>query len=86
MEFERIRFLDFVHRPVFSQKNKTFWKLDLQVKMKVDLLCWVSYKELASITGQIGATFILPEDGNRSNFQNIVFFEKTLDDGQSPKT
>jgi hypothetical protein len=32
----------------------------------------------------VGIDIILLEDGNRSIFQNVVFF-KTLDDGQSPK-
>jgi hypothetical protein len=55
-------FMDFVHRPMFFQKQ-----------------------ELALSKGpnRVGATFLLPEDRNRSSFRN-VFLKKSLDDGQSP--
>jgi hypothetical protein len=46
-------FLDFSHRPVFSQKHD-----------------------------RVGATFTLPEDGNRSSFRNVVLSKKKLDNGQ----
>jgi hypothetical protein len=42
-------FLDFSHRPVFSQKHD-----------------------------RVGATFTLPEDGNRSSFRNVVLLKKKL--------
>jgi hypothetical protein len=34
---------------------------------------------------RVGAAIILPEDGNRSSSQNIVYLE-TLDYGRSPKS
>jgi hypothetical protein len=43
-------------------------------------------KHNVSETGSVETTFILPEGGNRSSFRNVVFFEKTLDNGLSPKT
>jgi hypothetical protein len=32
----------------------------------------------------VGVSHLLPEDGNRSSFRNIMFF-RISDDGQSPK-
>jgi hypothetical protein len=40
---------------------------------------------LSKEPNRVGAAIILPEDGNRSISQNVMFLE-TLDDGQSPKT
>jgi hypothetical protein len=36
----------------------------------------------------VGATFILPEDGNRFSFRNVVFLRKhwTMDKDQKPDT
>jgi hypothetical protein len=41
---------------------------------------------LSKEPNRVGAAVILPEDRNRSSFRNIVFFQETLDDGQTPKT
>jgi hypothetical protein len=51
-------------------KNTTFRKLDLFPFRRPN---------------RVGAAIILPEDGNRCSFRNVVFLE-TLDDGQSTKT
>jgi hypothetical protein len=40
---------------------------------------------LSNGPNRVDAPIILPEDGNRSSFRNVVFLE-TLYDGQSPKT
>jgi hypothetical protein len=51
----------------------------------LDLVQWLRLA-LSKGANRVGAAIVLPEDGNRSSFQNFVFFEKTLDDEQSPKT
>jgi hypothetical protein len=60
---ERIRFLDFVHRPMFSQKH-------VSETVQVQWLKLALYK----VPNRVGTIFILPEDGNRSSFRNVVFF------------
>jgi hypothetical protein len=76
-------FLDFVHRPMFSQ-NTTFRKLDLfpsSVKIKVP--CSVGSLRASLITAPVtGASSILPEDGSRSSF----FLRKYWTMEKSPKT
>jgi hypothetical protein len=72
-----------------TQRFLNWISFHLQVKRRWPLLCWVPYKELASVTGlgslrlalskgpnRVGATFFLPEDGNRSIFQYVVFLRK----------
>jgi hypothetical protein len=58
---ERIMLTDFVHRPMFFEST-TFRKLDLF---------------LSSGKKKVAPTLVVPEDGNRSSFQNVVL-KKTL--------
>jgi hypothetical protein len=75
-ELERIMFLDFVHRPVFS---KTAFR-------KLDLFPSSGKKNVApTLLGPLERAGLIngPEDGNRFSFRNVLFSKKTLDDGQS---
>jgi hypothetical protein len=67
---ERIMLTDFVHRPMFFE-NTVFQKLNLF---------------LSSGKKKVAPTLLVPEDGNRSSFQNVVLkkLKKILDVGQSP--
>jgi hypothetical protein len=41
---------------------------------------------LSNRTNRVGAPIILPDDGNRYSFRNVVFFLETMEDGQTLKT
>jgi hypothetical protein len=78
--------LDFVHRQMFLN-NTTFRKLGLfSSSGKImgaptllrplgiaSLKHWASLKRWAK-PNRVGALIILPKDGNKSGFRNVVFF------------
>jgi hypothetical protein len=59
-------------------KNTAFRKLDLLLSSLV--------QSLSKEPNIVGTTFILPEDGNRSSFRNVVFLRKQwpVDEVQKP--
>jgi hypothetical protein len=82
--FERLMFMDFVHRPILFSKTQPFenWIcFRLQVKKKVTPtllgpLERASFNHCTNGPSKVGATFFLPEDGNRSSFRKVVFLKK----------
>jgi hypothetical protein len=79
-------------------RNIAFWKLDIfpssgKIMAAATLLgpiergCLNQRLSLAlsKRPNRVEADIILPENGNRSSFQNVMFLE-TLHGGQSPKT
>jgi hypothetical protein len=72
-------FLDFVHRPEFYT---TVWKQDLFPS----LLQWLGLA-LSKGPNRVDVSLPLPDDRNKSCFQNVVLLVfKIPDDGQSPET
>jgi hypothetical protein len=86
-----IGFLGIVHNDV---KNTTFRKLDLFPSSPkiMEALTLLGPSERAKIevsyfyngSNRVGVPIILPDDGNRSSFRNVVCF-RTQNDRQSPK-
>jgi hypothetical protein len=49
----------------------------------MNIIVIITGPALSKGPNRVGATFPLPDDGNRSSFQNVFF--RTSDDGESPK-
>jgi hypothetical protein len=95
---ERIRFLDFAHRPMLSQKHNVSetWSVSVFRQNEGGPSSVGSFRKSWTIQwlrlditkgpNRVGATLILPEDGNRCSFPNAEFLRKqwTMDKVQKP--